>query len=131
MPFIDYRQELQSQTDGLDKYIYLAPGQQRPIPVRISRIERPFKISVHIEYHYLNNSTRHTRIFYHQLPIVQDIFTPHQFTYIHPSGIVTSGIIKPPKTIASGKVAYMLFALHGAGVENNSPFWAEDAYRNL
>ena len=25
----------------------------------------------------------------------------------------------------------MLFALYGAGVENNSPFWAEDAYRNL
>jgi hypothetical protein len=25
----------------------------------------------------------------------------------------------------------MLFALHGAGVENNSPFWAEDAYRDL
>ena len=25
----------------------------------------------------------------------------------------------------------MLFALHGAGVENNSPFWAEDGYRDL
>ena len=25
----------------------------------------------------------------------------------------------------------MLFALHGAGVENNSPFWAEDAYREI
>jgi hypothetical protein len=25
----------------------------------------------------------------------------------------------------------MLFALHGAGVENNSPFWADDAYRGL
>ena len=24
----------------------------------------------------------------------------------------------------------MMYALHGAGVENNSPFWAEDAYRD-
>jgi len=115
----------------MDEYIRLAPGQQRPIPVRISRVERPFTISVHIEYHYLQSSTPHTRTFSHQLPVVQNIFTPHQFTYIHSSRIVTSGIVKPPKSIVSGKVAYMLFALHGAGVENNSPFWAKDAYREL
>jgi hypothetical protein len=45
--------------------------------------------------------------------------------------VVSSAIIKPPKSVSKGKVAYMLFALHGAGVENNSPFWADDAYRDL
>ena len=115
----------------MDEYIRLAPGQQRPIPVRINRVERPFTISVHIEYHYLESSAIYARTFSHQLPVVQNLSTPHQFTYIHPSGIVTSGIIKAPKSISSAKVAYMLFALHGAGVENNSPFWANDAYREL
>jgi hypothetical protein len=94
-------------------------------------VKRPYKIQVRLDYYYLNDLTRHTRTFSHQLPVVQDIFAPHQFTYLHPSGIVTSGIIKLPKSIATGKVPYMLFALHGAGVENNSPFWAEDAYREL
>jgi len=62
---------------------------------------------------------------------VQNITTPHQFTYLHPSGIVTSGIIKPPNDVASGRASYLIFALHGAGVENNSIFWAKDAYREL
>jgi hypothetical protein len=98
--------------------------------VRISHIEQPFELSVQVDYHYLNSSKQFSRKFAHQLPVVQDIFTPHQFTHIHPSGIITSAIIKPPKS-PSGKPAYMLFALHGAGVENNSPAWAQDAYLEL
>jgi hypothetical protein len=94
-------------------------------------VKHPFSISIQVGYKYQNDVTQYMRTFSHKIPVVQDIFTPHQFTHIHPSGIVTSSIIKPPKSILAGKVAYILFALHGAGVENNSPFWAEDAYRNL
>jgi hypothetical protein len=86
---------------------------------------------VHIIYNYLNDTKQHTRTFTHPLSVINDILKPHQFTHLHPSGTVTSAIIKPPKSLKKTKVAYMLFALHGAGVENNSPFWAEDAYRGL
>lgn len=112
-------------------YIRLAPGQQRPIRIKLRKTKPPFMLSVHVEYTYLNSSMRFKKIFTHQLPIVRDIFAPHQFTYLHPSGIVSSGIIKPPKSIAAKKPTYMLLALHGAGVENNSPFWANDAYCDL
>jgi len=115
----------------ISEHIRLAPGQQRPIRFRLSSVRQPFKVTVRLSYHYLRSLKQHTQVFSHQLPVVKDIFTPHQFTYLHPSGIVTSGIIKPPKSIFTRQVPYMLFAFHGAGVENNSPFWSEDAYRDL
>jgi len=107
------------------------PGQQRPIRFKVSGIGPTGKACIQIQYRRGTESEVLSKEFCHQLPVVQNITTPHQFTYLHPSGIVTSGIIKPPKDIASGKVAYLIFALHGAGVENNSIFWAKYAYREL
>jgi len=99
----------------------------------LGKIIRPYLLAVEIKFKHDNVSAEQTKSFSHQLRVIHDLSTPHQFTHTHsdPKGLVSSAIIKPPKSLSSYQPYYILVALHGAGVENNSPFWAHDAYRDL
>ena len=55
---------------------------------------------------------------------MRTVDSPHKFTYLHPSGIVSYAILRPPSTKAICEVTELklpiLLNLHGAGLEAGS-----------
>jgi hypothetical protein len=53
------------------------------------------------------------------------LYNPHKITYLHPSGIVSYGILRPPSVNATcsnlNTPAPVILVLHGAGVDTDGP----------
>ncbi|EXJ91742.1 hypothetical protein A1O3_00292 [Capronia epimyces CBS 606.96] len=99
--------------------IGLAPGQSRPVKMTLESIEGLQEV-VHFELEYTTDDSKlYQQTF--QAPITHTNDSSSQkITFLHPSGVVSYAILRPPPTTNSpsvDQVAPVLLNLHGAGVE--------------
>lgn len=102
------------------------PGQTRPLAFRIStRGSLPDTVALRLTYVecQIPESLLSTTIDYTFSKV--SIHSPHRYTYLHPSGIVSYSILRPPSQRACLNAGYqqdfpILLALHGAGVGADS-----------
>jgi predicted esterase len=107
--------------------IKIAPGQSRPIAFRVAFLPgTPLFRSIDLEVSYHTASKEHEKL---QVWVsasprsVQRKHEPQKFTYLHPGGMVSYAVLRPPSPMAlesckptNGKLPVLL-ALHGAGLE--------------
>ena len=111
-----------------DPPFLIAPGQSRQLPFRLSMERNCLKcqISFRVSYEIDGSSqTSYTREVALQI-VSRSIDEPHKTTFLHPAGIVSYAILKPPPLIAEKEAASdqplpILLNLHGAGLEADSP----------
>ncbi|OQN98761.1 hypothetical protein B0A48_15427 [Cryoendolithus antarcticus] len=114
----------------------LVPGQSRPVSFIIrslsyeyvNHIPETFVIRLH--YSLLDVGEAHGAVPYileAEFPVQhRDVYETHKFTYLHPSGIVSYAMLRPPKPniwkrcMNDSRSIPILLALHGAGVEADS-----------
>jgi hypothetical protein len=102
---------------------WILPGQSRPLVLKLS-LTGGNASSARLGFHYIGVKTQ-GRIKV-DIPIRHaSLYDPHKFTYLHPSGIVSYGILRPPSVNATcsnpNNTAPVLLALHGAGVDTDGP----------
>ncbi|GAO46412.1 alpha/beta-hydrolase [Saitoella complicata NRRL Y-17804] len=119
-----------------DVSVSLAPGQIRPIKFRVRAVgafelqELPINITVH------HRTTGLASYLVHSVPLTvrPSVHSPHKFTYLHPSNIVSYSILRPPslqvQQTSNCSILPVVVSLHGAGVEASSPMWTQ-AYDDL
>lgn len=100
--------------------IRLVPGQSRPVPIRISCVRLDWRIRLDFKY-------RRWHVHGLSLTVIADPVhrgpgEAHKVTYLHPGGIVSYAILRPPSQKAINNVGPnvslpVLLGLHGAGVE--------------
>ena len=106
--------------------VKIAPGQSRPISFELvdsnaSSFRLSFQVLYRIEQ---SDEVRRTALVKHVFQ-PRKPREPQKITYLHPGGIVSYGILRPPSekalihTQASESLPVIL-ALHGAGVETDS-----------
>ena len=113
-----------------DSPLILAPSQSRPMSFSIfANGKHSRHISIKITFK-LRSSSQSLHV--STIPTaltVRDIQNPHRFTFLHPSGIVSYAIIRPPPwntswnenpERAQEEALPTLVNLHGAGVEADS-----------
>ncbi|TKA63624.1 hypothetical protein B0A55_11180 [Friedmanniomyces simplex] len=104
--------------------IEIVAGQTRPIAFRIACIppavgRGPLRVT--FKYH-LGDVQLTRLIFAYALPPVRDLYAPQKTTFMHPGGMVSYAVLRPPSLNAhcdagSNVSAPVLLALHGAGLE--------------
>ena len=108
----------------------IAPGQSRPVAFRIACVPglRASKIiDLDVFYHVASKEQERLQVRITAFPrSVQKKHEPQKFTYLHPGGMVSYAILRPPSPTAldecnttNGKLPVLL-ALHGAGLEADS-----------
>lgn len=108
-----------------EKFIVSA-GQTRPIPFRVlSQRPRYSSLDIIIQ-HKLNNIAGNPSILaVSELFTKRSIYHPHKITFLHPGGVVSYAILRPPSENASyhsnqKRPFPILLQLHGAGLEADS-----------
>ena len=102
--------------------VRLVSGQTRPIPFRVVCVPAG-RTPIRLFFHYkIDGSPAEKFAYYQILPSHLEQHQPQKITYLHPSGIVSYAILRPPSTNAhcageSNLKAPTLLVLHGAGVE--------------
>ena len=103
----------------------LAPGQSRPLPFSLS-VQAPFTKSICLKVTYTASGASDSllsTVACHNF-IVHTVHSPHKYTYLHPSGIVSYAILRAPSEKVVCKVTRsklpILLNLHGAGLEAGS-----------
>jgi hypothetical protein len=109
--------------------IVLAAGQTRSIPFNISL---PIYNTSAVEYTISYTAALSTKLY--RLNVSQSlnresIYSSHKITYLHPGGIVSYAMLKPPQSNATcstkkGRPLPVLIANHGAGLEADNPLVA-------
>ncbi len=102
----------------------LAPGQSRPLAFHLSSPgPSVHSISLKITYAARTCESLLSTMFFCKLR-VRSIHSPHKFTFLHPSGIVSYAILRPPPSKAISEIRQsrlpILLNLHGAGLEADS-----------
>jgi predicted esterase len=101
--------------------IVLVAGQTRPV---VFNITLPSQNASSIAYNIIYRTTKDTE--YSILQMTQDVirrsmYRPHKVTFLHPGGMVSYAILRPPAKNATCRPAQtklpVLLALHGAGLE--------------
>jgi predicted esterase len=110
-----------------DSAIKIAPGQSRPIAFRVACVPgTPLSQSIDLEvsYHVASRAQEKLQVWVSAFPrSVQRKHEPQKFTYLHPGGMISYAVLRPPSpgalescNITQGKLPVLL-ALHGAGLE--------------
>lgn len=104
------------------------PGQTRPIAFLISRFDLhgvnatsvEFALEQHVSPDLSKRITTNFTIPLHRA----EIFSPHKVTHLHPSGIVSYAVLRPPARnatcSANQKMAPVFLMFHGAGLDASS-----------
>lgn len=109
--------------------IKLMPGQSRPVGFQVACVPVPrgrTEVDLQINYRLGNASTAQKQSIYATgFPRRVDMHDPHKITYLHPSGVVSYAILRPPSkhaihTCEPDAKLPILLALHGAGLEADS-----------
>jgi len=114
----------------------LAAGQSRPLKVRITDFPtNTTNIPLLIQYRVEGGGSGIEHISTSlAFPVTKSIYSPHIFTYLHPSGIVSYATLHPPSPNATCHSPQtdppILLSLHGAGVDVHSGP-AQDVYAKL
>ena len=110
-----------------DLPIVIAPGQSRPLPFKLNmervciKCQISFRVAYGIDGSFQTSYTREVAL---QIAS-RSIDEPHKITFLHPAGIVSYAILKPPPLIAEKESGIdqplpILLNLHGAGLEADS-----------
>lgn len=107
---------------GNDALFRLAPGQSRPLKVRITDFPtNATNITLLIQYRVEGGSGIEHLSTSLAFPTTKPIYNPHIFTFLHPSGIVSYATLRPPSPNATCHSPPtdppVLLSLHGAGVD--------------
>lgn len=104
----------------------MAPGQTRPLPFSIA-LQDPSAsfFQLKVEYNIASKQAEPHVLVTSGSIRKRSLHDPHKFTFLHPSGIVSYAILRPPAQNAgcsrtSGSSAPVLLQLHGAGLEADS-----------
>jgi pimeloyl-ACP methyl ester carboxylesterase len=114
-----------SPTDSSKPGIIIVAGQTRPVAINITLPSQNISaIGYDITYRAINSTKLST------LQVSQDLshvsmYKSHKLTFLHPGGVVSYAMIRPPAknaTCRSGQTKLpVLLSLHGAGVEADNP----------
>ncbi|KAF3941239.1 hypothetical protein ABW19_dt0207500 [Dactylella cylindrospora] len=110
---------------GLVEQITISAFQSRPVKLKL-RVKGAIDTLTASIIYKTNSGSQQIRSLRVPLKSLNDPYSPHKYTYIHPSGIVSYGVIRPPSTAArhgceKSKALPVLLSLHGAGVDTDSP----------
>ena len=107
--------------------IKVVPGQTRPIAARLACItpigKAPLYGQIIIQFKYqMEGHNQNRTVSYSAYPRLRNVLEPHKFTYMHPGGIVSYAILRPPNpnsthALDNKKPLPILLGLHGADVE--------------
>lgn len=106
--------------------IRLVPGQTRPIGFRVGCIPSyNRRMYMTLQYRIVGNDTDLSLPFTTWPRVLETMEEPHKVTFLHPGGMVSYAILRPPSPdIQCGKnnnlTLPVLLALHGAGLEADS-----------
>ncbi|KAI5819027.1 hypothetical protein BZA77DRAFT_276613 [Pyronema omphalodes] len=104
--------------------VWLAPGQTRPVKFRVINIPaNTTKLDFAILYQTGDSNEKDEIITVSTTLTKVGRFDPQKYTFLHPSGIVSFVVLRPPSknaTCPSTKLP-ILISLHGAGVDASSP----------
>ncbi|KAJ6262170.1 hypothetical protein Dda_2975 [Drechslerella dactyloides] len=106
----------------LVEVITIAPSQTRPVRLKLSTSSSLKSLDGCLIYRQ-NDAEDAFKSFQIPLTSLAEPYAPHKFTYAHPAGIISYGVIRPPSLRSDcGKSEDLpiLLSLHGAGVETNS-----------
>lgn len=102
------------------------PGQSRPLGFHITVYDVcPAVVDLVVKYTVKGSSKRLFESNLSHTLSTKGIHSPHKFTFLHPSGIVSYAIIRPPSKRVCHELCHkpdlpILLALHGAGLEADS-----------
>jgi len=110
-----------------DGFIKIAPGQSRPIAFRVACVPGASLSKIlgfEVTYQVASQEQEKLQLFVTAVPnSVERKHDPQEFTYLHPGGMVSYAVLRPPSPDAlescnftDGKLPVLL-ALHGAGLE--------------
>jgi predicted esterase len=110
-----------------DNPIIIAPGQSRPVAFRVACVPGTSSSNImefEITHHVSSREEEKLPFLVTVVPKpVRSRHDPQKFTYLHPGGMVSYAVLRPPSPIAlescnaaNGKLPVLL-ALHGAGLE--------------
>jgi hypothetical protein len=113
--------------DSLSRKFKIAPGQTRPITLIVELMDSSVseaKIQLSIKEITASDSTT-AEILSVPIPIKHvSRYDAHKVTHIHPSGIVSYAVLRPPSKnatcVSEVRSAPVMVLLHGAGVEADS-----------
>nr|POE53316.1 putative secreted protein [Quercus suber] len=108
--------------------IKLVPGQSRPLPFRIACISPDScseLMTINVTYCLGGSDKEEKTISILAWPQKRGVYEPQKITYMHPGGIVSYAILRPPSnnaecSSAEEKHLPILIQLHGAGVDVDS-----------
>lgn len=117
----------------------LAPGQTRPLVFRMTfQGPLPPCVSIVITYAFAEHPEQLFEALIRHTFVVARLYEAHKFTFLHPGGIVSYALLKPPSRKVctrenSIKTLPILLVLHGAGVEadNNQVRQQLDSFQDL
>ena len=103
----------------------MSAGQTRPIPFRVSLRRLRSFIKIDIQYKPNNIAGNASTLTVSQAFTKRSIYHPHKITFLHPGGIVSYAILRPPSENATchsnqNSSLPVLLQLHGAGLEADS-----------
>ena len=106
--------------------MHIAPGQSRPLSLRLCSSDlSSCSLSLIISHSSKGKkSSYESQCLHIRLPN-KDTYEPHRITYLHPSGTVSSAILRPPAREVCGDLSPqqslpIALVLHGAGFDINS-----------
>lgn len=108
--------------------VRLVPGQTRPVPFRIACIppimRGPIPLTITHKYRLEGSPVPHLAQVFARPP-ARDLYESQKITFLHPGGMVSYAILRPPSRLAhcdagDNATAPVLLALHGAGLEADS-----------
>ncbi|KAA8913215.1 hypothetical protein FN846DRAFT_772479 [Sphaerosporella brunnea] len=114
-----------SKIGGFEK-IKVAPGQSRPVKFRIMELPRnSTELELAVKYRRDGEKGSVEVLATHGLNHVNNWWEPQKYTFLHPSGIVSYAVLRPPSpkapcTPGSQSKLPVLLSLHGAGVDADS-----------
>ncbi|KAI7273497.1 alpha/beta-hydrolase [Hortaea werneckii] len=119
----------QCEAELLDSSLKLIPGQTRPVGFKVACVPPAVELGpIMLTFSYFVegiSEVQYLTLF--GLPKERGLYEPQKFTYLHPSGIVSYAVLRPPSTrsqckeLGGGNASLpILLQLHGAGLEADS-----------
>ncbi|GAB1737954.1 hypothetical protein NU219Hw_g2467t1 [Hortaea werneckii] len=119
----------QCEAELLESPPRLIPGQTRPVGFKVACVPPAVELGpIMLTFSYVvegMSEVQYLTLF--GLPKERGLYEPQKFTYLHPSGIVSYAVLRPPsphsqcKELGGGDASLpILLQLHGAGLEADS-----------
>jgi hypothetical protein len=122
LPPLTAEQKNQTSSPGSDLSIVIAAGQTRPVVFNISLPTRNVSSIEYVVTYKTSDSSHLSTLQVSQNLTKTSLYKPHKITYLHPGGMASYAMLRPPAknaTCGPGQNSSLpvLLGLHGAGLE--------------